>query len=387
VEDKRMKYEMKESTNARMARLCLPAINSVNNNLVFTCELPEEFEDKKLPTLDFYLWLDKMGLLHHSFFQKSMKTPLVIMEQSAMSDNQRHSILANELIRRLSNTDHEDIDLEETTKIIDVFTQQLKSSGYNRKTAREIVVSGTLGWKRKIKRREQEGTDFYRSARSTLAGRCRKKLLEKVTWYKTKRKREGEEDENKESQYSPSKRTRRDAHGQREQCQPMDKTMAKTNVMHKENVKAVMFVPYTVGSMLAKRMREAENTLQEMTGFRLKIVERSGTKLENVLAKADPWQGQDCGRDCLLCLTKQRTGKQTTQDCTRRSIVYESWCMTCLERDTKLAEEQAGGDMTKLKRMKEKIKLYKYVGESARSLFERSWEHVSERALQLYRFG
>jgi hypothetical protein len=286
--------------------------------------------------------------------------------------------LANELIRRLSNTDHEDIDSEETAKIIDVFTQQLKSSGYNRKTARDIVVSGTLGWKRKIKRREQEGTDFYRSARSTLAGRCRKKLLEKVTWYKTKRKREGEEDENKESQYSPSKRTRRDAHGQREQSQPMDKTMAKTNVMHKENVKAVMFVPFTVGSMLAKRMREAENTLQEMTGFRLKIVERSGTKLENVLAKADPWQGQDCGRDCLLCLTKQRTGKQTTQDCTRRSIVYESWCMTCLERDTKLAEEQAGGDMNKLKRLKEQIKLYKYVGESARSLFERSWEHVAD---------
>ena len=97
-EDKRMNYEMKASTNARMARLCLPAINSVNKDLVFTCELPEKFKDSKLPTLDFLLWLDRNGLLHHSYFQKSMKTPLFIMEQSAMSDNQRHSILANELI-------------------------------------------------------------------------------------------------------------------------------------------------------------------------------------------------------------------------------------------------------------------------------------------------
>ena len=99
-----------------------------------------------------------------------------------MSDKQRHSILANELIRRLSNTNHKD--LEETSNIMEVFTQQLKSSGYSRKTTREIVVSGTVGWKRKIKRRAEDGTDFYRSAKSTLAGRCRKKLLEKVTFTK-----------------------------------------------------------------------------------------------------------------------------------------------------------------------------------------------------------
>ena len=180
-EDKRMKYEEKESTNARMARLCLPAINTVNKDLVFTAEIPEDFEDKRLPTLDFLLWLCKNGLLNHSYFQKSMKTPLVIMEQSAMSDNQRHSILSNELIRRLSNTNHEDPNLEETSGVIEVFIQQLKSSGYNRKCSREIVVSGTLGWKRKVKRSKTDGRDCYRSAKTTLASRCRKKLLEKVT--------------------------------------------------------------------------------------------------------------------------------------------------------------------------------------------------------------
>ena len=40
-EDLKMKYEKMESTNARMARLCLPAINSVNKDLVFTVEIPE----------------------------------------------------------------------------------------------------------------------------------------------------------------------------------------------------------------------------------------------------------------------------------------------------------------------------------------------------------
>ena len=84
-EDLRMRKEMKESSNARMVRVCLPAINQVNTDLVFTAEIPEDFQDSKLPTLDFFLWLDRNGLLNHSYFQKSMKTPLVIMEKSAMS--------------------------------------------------------------------------------------------------------------------------------------------------------------------------------------------------------------------------------------------------------------------------------------------------------------
>ena len=67
------------------------------------------------------------GLLNHSYFQKSVKTPLVIMEKSAMSHNQRYSILSNEMIRRLSNTNHEAPDIEDVTNIIETFTQQLNT--------------------------------------------------------------------------------------------------------------------------------------------------------------------------------------------------------------------------------------------------------------------
>ena len=49
-----------------------------------------------------------------------------------------------------------------------------------------------------------------------------------------------------------------------------------------------MFVPYTVGSELARRLRDAEAKIQDMTGYRLKIVERAGTKLEDALRRADP---------------------------------------------------------------------------------------------------
>ena len=121
-EDLRLRSEMRETSNARMVRVCLPAINSINKDLVFTAEIPEEFPDNKLPTLDFFLWLEMNRLLNHSYFQKSVKTPLVIMEKSAMSHNQRYSILSNEMIRRLSNTNHEVPDIEDVTNIIETFT-------------------------------------------------------------------------------------------------------------------------------------------------------------------------------------------------------------------------------------------------------------------------
>ena len=56
------------------------------------------------------------------------------------------------------------------------------------------MVSGVLGWQRKIIRRIKEGKPFYRSAESTLKLRCKKNLMEKVTWYKNKRKQEDDAD-------------------------------------------------------------------------------------------------------------------------------------------------------------------------------------------------
>ena len=89
-------------------------------------------------------------MLNHSYFQKAMKAPLVTMKTSALSDHQRYSILSNELIRRLSNTNPDDQDNTDITRITEVFIQELKNSGYERKCSREIVVSGILGWRREL---------------------------------------------------------------------------------------------------------------------------------------------------------------------------------------------------------------------------------------------
>ena len=146
-----------------------------------------------------------------------------------------------------------------------------------------------------------------------------------------------------------------------------------------DKTKCVMFVPFTRGSELAKRLRKAEEQLAEMTGTKVKIVERAGTSLADTLTKADPWQGEDCMREgCMLCATKLKTGKNLNQDCYRRNAVYETWCISCLENDKRKIEEQAGGDKKMQKELEKGIRMHKYIGETNRSVFERGWEHLQD---------
>ena len=99
-----------------------------------------------------------------------------------------------------------------------------------------------------------------------------------------------------------------------------------------KKIKGVMFVPYTKHSELAQRLRENEERMEEMTGYRIKIVEKGGTKLVDILHKANPWAGTECGRPgCLLCTSRKEEGRQDKQDCKKRNLVYETSCRTCKE--------------------------------------------------------
>ena len=69
------------------------------------------------------------------------------MARSAMSEQQKNSILANELIRRLSNVS-EEMPKSEEVNITNLFTKQLKNSGYTHKQARAVVAWYTADKKR-----------------------------------------------------------------------------------------------------------------------------------------------------------------------------------------------------------------------------------------------
>ena len=133
-------------------------MNSINEDLEFTTETERDFEKKRLPTLSFEIWSTENGI-SHSYFEKEMRSQVLTMKRSSMSDQSKFSILVNELNRRFEVMS-EDVELKEKIEIIDKFTQQLVNSGYDYKMIREIILSSLKGIKRKRKggRLKEEGS-------------------------------------------------------------------------------------------------------------------------------------------------------------------------------------------------------------------------------------
>ena len=135
-------------------------------------------------------------------------------------------------------------------------------------------------------------------------------------------------------------------------------------------------------------------------------MERAGDKIQDLLHKSNPWEDQDCLRkSCPTCSTSLKSDKCEFKSCSKRSVVYETWCQTCVIKEEKelrrkydVFEERL--DLDKLyadkkvtnsnsKRetgMKRKIEgmgqdeilKFKYIGESSRSAYERGVEHYKD---------
>ena len=166
------------------------------------------------------------------------------MQRAAMSEHQKMGILGNELVRRLSNI-HPAVLEEEIEEVTEHYLSQLKNSGYSRKQAKEVVVCGVVGWRRKLERRQKKGQSQYMEAGETLEQRTNDKLLEKTNWFKTNQKRQAEDNESQYEYNPPMKRRKK---GKQENNKMRNLVPGK--------IKAVMFVPFTRHSELASRLRD-----------------------------------------------------------------------------------------------------------------------------------
>ena len=139
-------------------------------------------KEKGIPTLDFKLfWDGTERRFKYTYYEKEMKNPIVIQKRSAMSRNQKYQILSNDLIRRLSNiSTGGESEVKEKIRIMNEYTEQLKSSGYNFRETAEIIKSGSWRMKRKVERRQKEGVPLHREVKTTISGRIRKTSTDSV---------------------------------------------------------------------------------------------------------------------------------------------------------------------------------------------------------------
>ena len=123
----------------------------------------------------------------------------------------------------------------------------------------------------------------------------------------------------------------------------------------------MVVVPCKRGAELAKMIIEYEMVAKEQTGWYLKVVEKGGDTLTDVLSLGQ----EGIAKEIHVYIVR-----------TKQNCIYETWCMSCQEREAAKIDKEYKEDENKRKELKKRIKLFKYVGETSRSVYERSWEHV-----------
>ena len=239
------------------------------------------------------------------------------------------------------------ISLEERKTFVRLLNNQKEikiRSGYNFSQVREIIVSGLMGYEKKIARAKRDKVPLHRPAAATLKSRLHKKLTQKQNWFKEKKKEEHDDSQKKHKKKSNS---------------VIDPAPATPIV-------SVLFIPQTPNSQLLQQMRLMESKITAVTGDRVKIVERSGTKLRNLLVSSDPWSNTKCeDNKCLICTNPLNTNF----NCRTRNVCYKTYCLKCAA--------DAGLDSKAInENISENIKFY--FGETFRDAYTKGKEHLSD---------
>ena len=100
----------------------------------------------------------------------------------------------------------------------------------------------------------------------------------------------------------------------------MEKSGKRDDWYKRGEDEAVIFVPATTGSQLQKKYQsEIRNQ-----GYKIKVVEKTGTTLKKVLQKSNPFKQQRYGgKNCLVC---KQAGRGP---CNAHGVTYEIKCQGC----------------------------------------------------------
>ena len=223
--------------------------------------------------------------------------------------------------------------------VINFYDRKLIYSGYEHKERLRIIEAGISSYHAKLDS-VKEGEEFYRVGKDTLAIRTRKNLLEKMSWYKGKTWNSymkgkslvggtGEQQQDQQNQQptsNPDSAPSSNSNTEEEDGRPSQSTTHSSHSAQRPTVKgkegnpknkgkgmdvlSVMFVQRTKDGSLVDALRKEEQQISEKAGYRVKLVEKAGTKLSQLLTRSDPFGGGDCERpDCLPCGSKAETGK------------------------------------------------------------------------------
>ena len=285
--------------------------NSISDEISVTYDIPSNYEDRKIPILDIKAGLnDDNNNIEFIFYKKPIANKYVTHKSSAQSIKQKMNTLTQQCFSRLHNTSEE---LDDSVKVeeLDKYMQELKLSGYT-ESERLKILKGGINTYKNIKRLEINNIrPFYRSNSFQKTERMENKSKKKKHWFKGR---------NCDLRY-----------------------------------KSVMFVEATPEDTLLKMLKTTEEQHKISDNHRIKFVSKSGSKLENILERKNPFESNCHSNDCKPCANSNLKTNQLSK-CRTNNVSYESTCKLC---------EKEGRQRV-------------YIGETARNLYTRSKEHYRD---------
>lgn len=250
----------------------------------------------RVPVLDLEVWIsesvDGKLKIMHCHYMKDVASKLVMLSRSAHGSNTKHNVIVNEVCRVLKNCSvymaWEDV----AAKVSD-FVRRMEASGYDAGFRYKVVKAAIRRYRRRLKI-WQDGGEMYADIR-TPQEIADDKNRKKENWYKGDGKYE-----------------------------------------------SALFVQPTVGSKLRKEVQ----IIARRNGMKVKVIEKAGVTVKQILQKSDPYPKKRCTRvDCAVC----EYGKPG--ECRTRGCGYQIKC----KDDSK-----------------------QYRGQTGRSVYERTKEEMNE---------
>ena len=130
--------------------------------LRFTTEIGEG-EEGWLATLDTEIRVEPTNTISYRHYEKPTTSNVMVQKRTSMDENPKVQILANDLVRRLSNTDVRQ-PREAVAEVVDKFGKKCLTSGYSRSQVKKIVLSGIRGWERRKRAAKEENRSIFRTS-------------------------------------------------------------------------------------------------------------------------------------------------------------------------------------------------------------------------------
>ena len=294
--------------------------NDIDSMITFTQDIPNNYDDKKLPVLDLKVHVDAQGFLIHEFYEKPTKNKRVILASSALSWKTKRTVFTQEAIRRMRNTSLR-LDPKTADKVLAEYMLKLKDSGYSQRFRTEIILSAKKAFQLQLEADKDGSKPLYRDRQRILLDR--EERGSGIDWW------------NKACSKNPS-------------------AIKYTSVL---------FVPPTPGGMLAKLMQSREEEINSRQGAdRIKVVEGKGRKLKHLVVDKNPYPALPCKKVlCPLCheteVSKPPANHPSKKiPCNTPGVLYSIICLDC----------------------KSKGLTAQYVGETGRPMVTRALEHVKQ---------